>query len=210
VKAAPAAVAVLALAFGAAANAAADLSGVWLATGPRQGVGAMPELTAQAAADRAAFDPLDDPVLRCVPPGFPRSGPMIYPLQIVQTEKLVLFLYETFGMIRRIYMDGRSPPEYLPPTLMGYSLGHWEGDELVIHTDHYAPGLLAGDGLRQYGDLTVDERYRLVDEGRGLHSVETITAPGTFAKPWRREFTWELDPHGMIYESICDPKDSRF
>jgi len=123
---------------------------------------------------------------------------------------MILFLYETFGMIRRIYMDGRTMPEYLPPSLMGFSVGHWEGEELVIATTNYAPGLLTGNGVSQYGDMVVRERYRLVDEGRGLEGEALIMAPQTFEKPWLRQFTWELDPDGMIFESICDPADSRF
>jgi hypothetical protein len=186
-----------------------DLSGVWLAASPRGG-GAIPELTARAQADVEAYDPLTDPVLRCVPPGFPRSGPTIYPFQIVQTDDLIVFLYETFGMIRRIYLDGREMPEYLPPSLMGFSQGRWEGDELVIETANYAPGILISSGVRQYGDMTVVERYRLVNGGRGLEGEAVITAPQTFESPWMREFSWELDPDGMIYESICDPNDSRF
>jgi hypothetical protein len=167
-------------------------------------------LTPRAQADLDAFDPLDDPVIRCVPPGFPRSGPTIYPFEIVQTEKMIVFLYETFGMIRRIYMDGRSMPEYLPPSLMGFSIGHWDGNELVIETTNYAPGLLSGGGIRQYGDMVVSERYRLVGDGQGLEGEALIAAPETLTAPWLRKFTWELDPDGMIFESICDPADSRF
>ena len=188
-----------------------DFTGVWLATSPRAGGGTpMPALTARAQADLEAFDPLTDPVIRCVPPGFPRSGPIIYPLQIVQTEDLILILYETFGMIRRIYMDGRPMPEYLPPSLMGFSAGRFEGEELVIETTNYAPGILLSRGVLQYGDMSVRERYRLVDDGRGLEGDVYITAPETFAGTWLRQYTWALDPDGMIYESICDPEDSRF
>jgi hypothetical protein len=188
-----------------------DFSGVWLATSPRGGGGGpQPELTARAQADVAAHDPLQDPVIRCVPPGFPRSGPTIYPFEIVQTNKMILFLYETFGMIRRIYMDGREMPEYLPPSLMGFSLGRWEDGELVIDTTNYAPGLLVSSGVYQYGDMMVHERYRLVNDGAKLEGDVTITAAETFAGPWLRRFTWELDPDGIIFESICDPADSRF
>lgn len=201
----------LGFAFAAAAQEPPDFTGVWLATSPRSGLGEpMPALTAPAQADLDNFDPLSDPVIRCVPPGFPRSGPIIYPMQIVQTDVLILFLYETFGMIRRVYMDGRAMPEYWPPSLMGFSVGRFEGDELVIETTNYAPGILVGRGISQYGDLSVVERYRLVDGGEGLEGDVHIAAPQTFAATWRRQFTWELDPDGMIFESICDPDDSRF
>jgi len=188
-----------------------DLSGVWLATSPRSTVTAnMPELSARAEADLDAFDPLDDPVIRCVMPGFPRSGLIIYPFEIVQTPNLLVFLYEHFGMVRRIYLDGRQPPAYLPPARMGFSVGHWEGDDLVVETSHVAAGLLTGAGVRQYGDVSVVERYRLRDEGGSLEADLIIMAPQTFAEPWSRRLTWEKDPDGMIFEAVCDPADSRF
>ena len=188
-----------------------DFSGVWLATSPRSAGGEnRPALTARAQAGLDAFDPLDDPVIRCVPPGFPRSGLIIYPFEIVQGDDMLVFLYESFGMIRRIYMDDRELPDYLPPAISGYSAGRWEGDELVVDTTGVAPGLLSGGGIRQYGDVSVVERYRLVDEDRGLEADVTITAPETFVGPWSRSFTWELDAEGMIFESICDPDDRRF
>jgi hypothetical protein len=187
-----------------------DISGVWLATSPRSTLTAnMPPLTPQAEADMEAFDPLSDPIIRCVSPGFPRSGLIIYPFEIVQTDNMILFLYESFGMVRRIYVDDRELPEYLPPSSVGYSRGHWEQEELVIETSNVAAGLLSGTGLRQYGDVSVTERYRLRENG-GLEADVEITAPQTFTSPWARQFTWELDPEGMIFESICDPADSRF
>jgi len=206
-------IAIVVMTFSAAAAAqdVPDFTGVWLATSPRGGGGEpIPQLTARAQADLDAYDPLSDPVIRCVPPGFPRSGPAIYPSQIVQTDELILILYETFGMIRRIYMDGRSMPEYLPPSLMGFSVGHFDGEELVIETTNYAPGILVSRGIFQYGDMSVVERYRLADEGRGLEGEVHITAPESFEGTWLRQYTWELDPDGMIFESICDPEDSRF
>ncbi len=194
-----------------AADPPTDFSGVWLATSPRSAAGAnRPEPTPRARADLEAHDPLDDPVIRCVMPGFPRSGLIIYPFEIVQTDKMLVILYEAFGMVRRIYMDGRELPDYLPPARSGYSVGHWEGDELVINTTRVAPGLLTGGGLRQYGDVLAVERFRLRDDGQVLEAEVTITAPETFSTPWVRSFTWELDPGGMIYESVCDPADSRF
>lgn len=195
----------------AAAQDPPDFSGVWLATSPRGANGVIrPDLTARALADLETFDPLDDPVIRCVMPGFPRSGWIIYPFEIVQTEKMLVFLYESFGRIRRIFMDGRQPPEYLPPSRMGFSVGHWEEGELVVDTTHVAPGLLSGAGLHQYGDVSVRERYNLSDDGQDLAVEVTITAPETFTAPWTRTFTWELDPDGMIFESVCDPADRRF
>lgn len=195
----------------AAADAAPDLSGVWLATSPRSATREnIPELTPRAQADLDTFDPLDDPVIRCVTPGFPRSGLIIYPFEIVQTDRAIYFLHENFNMVRRIHLDRTAPPEYWPPGRMGFSIGRWEGDELVVETTHVAEGLLLGSGLKQYGDVSVLERYRLTSDGRVLEGRVTVTAPATFLAPWTRQFTWERDPDGMIFESVCDPRDSRF
>lgn len=207
----PIVIALMTVSGAVAAQDVPDFTGVWIATSPRGGGGEpMPALTARAQADLDAFDPLTDPVIRCVSPGFPRSGAIIYPLQIVQTDALILFLYESFGMIRRIYMDGRSMPDYWPPSLMGFSVGHFEGDELVVETTNYAPGILVSRGVFQYGDMSVVEHYRLVDGGQGLEGDVYITAPETLEATWLRQYTWELDSDGVIFESICDPADSRF
>ena len=187
------------------------IGGVWLATSPRSAGGEnRPAITPRAQADLDAFDPLDDPVIRCVPPGFPRSGLIIYPFEIVQTDDMLVFLYESFGTVRRVYMDDRELPDYLPPAISGYSTGRWVGDELLVETTRVAPGLLSGGGIRQYGDVSVIERYRLVDDSQVLEADVTVTAPETFVEPWTRSFNWELDPDGMIFESICDPDDRRF
>jgi len=189
----------------------ADLNGVWQATSPRSAGGAdRPPLTPRAQADLEAYDPLNDPVIRCVPGGFPRTGLIIYPFEIVQTESLVVFLYESFGMVRRIYMDGRELPGYLPPARSGYSVGRWDGDDLVVTTTRVAPGLLSGGGLSQYGDVQVVERYMLSEDGQTLAADVTVTAAETLTAPWTRHFTWELDPGGMVFEWACDPSDSRF
>ncbi len=101
-------------------------------------------------------------------------------------------------------------PSYWPPSKSGFSVGRFEGDELVIETTNYSPGALVITGVQQYGDLSVVERYRLVDGGHGLEGEVAVMAPETFDGTWMRHFTWELDPDGMIFETICDPADSRF
>ena len=63
-------------------------------------------------------------------------------------------------------MDGRTMPDYWPPSNAGFSEGRFKGDELVIETTIHSPGILVSRGVFQYGDVSVVERYRLVDEGR--------------------------------------------
>ena len=76
-----------------------------------------------------------DPQMDCRPMGIPRAG--IGSMQVVQTPQQIAILYEgaPSSVFRIIYMDGRSHPADLDTTFMGDSIGHWEGDTLVVDVD---------------------------------------------------------------------------
>ena len=87
-------------------------------------------------------DHKNDPMVACMPPGVPRvdftgGGAMLHPFKIVQTPTLVVLLYQTSTnqTFRQVFMDGRAFPEEMQPTWLGYSIGRWEGDTLVVNTD---------------------------------------------------------------------------
>src|SRR5262249_53296231 len=94
-----------------------------------------PRLT-EAALKAYPLDPADDPsFLRCEPYGFARQIVARHQLQIRQAGKDQLeFRYGEWDARRTIYMDGRKRPANQQPTLLGFSVGHWEGDTLVIET----------------------------------------------------------------------------
>ena len=71
--------------------------------------------------------------LRCLPPGVPRIMLKARPFEIVQTPNRILFVYEGGGHVwRQIWMDGRAHPKDPNPNWLGHSIGHWEGDTLVV------------------------------------------------------------------------------
>ena len=83
----------------------------------------------------------NDPMVACMPPGVPRvdlggSRGMPHPMKIVQTPALVVMLDETSTnqTFRQVFLDGRRFPTDLQPTWLGYSIGRWEGDTLVVET----------------------------------------------------------------------------
>ncbi len=77
----------------------------------------------------------EDPHTYCKPPNFPRAWTLPQYIKIVQTPKLMVVLHEFNAAYREIYMDGRPLPKDPNPTWNGYSIGHWEGDVLVIETN---------------------------------------------------------------------------
>src|SRR5690606_29567198 len=82
----------------------------------------------------------DDPSLRCLSPGLPRIFGSPYDMEIIDAGSHYVIVHEEHNMPRRVYMDGREPPEDWPASSLGFSVGRWEGDVLVIETTHLLPG----------------------------------------------------------------------
>src|SRR5690242_17868149 len=120
-----------------------DLSGNWAPNAIRQNVdliGTGVEVPMQpwaSAVYRQHKESLskDDPEARCLPPGVPRMSTTPYPWTIVQTPQLIVIVYEGGAHVwRKIFMDGRKHDPTVELTWLGDSIGHWEGDTLVVET----------------------------------------------------------------------------
>ena len=120
-----------------------DISGVWqaYASVPRSGPGQAAMLSDEGARLVEEYfaqlgDNYVEPGAYCVPPGMPSTMTSLvsYPIEILQTPNRVTMLAELDMQVRRIYTDGRRFPESYPTSRMGYSIGHWEEETLVIET----------------------------------------------------------------------------
>ena len=117
----------------------ADLEGIWTPNNaPRSLMPPLDDvnLTPAGRAELETFRTEDDPAFQCIMPGIPKGFTDPYPLEIIQQQHQVVLLSEYFHQVRRVYLDGRDPPEFWPPTLAGYSKGRWEGGTLVVRTTH--------------------------------------------------------------------------
>ena len=95
---------------------------------------------------------------------------------------------ERWDTVRTIYLDDREPPAGTPHTINGYSVGRFEGDDLVIDTTHITAGWqLPGRGPPHSAGLEVTERYRVAEDGR-LEVTYMVVDPMTFTAPvtWQR------------------------
>lgn len=104
-------------------------------------------------------------------------------------------LYEAIHFWREVFTDGRSLPKDMSPTWTGYSIGRWEGDELVVETAGFNDrGWLDNGGHPNTSRLRVTERFRRIDFGH-MELVMTIDDPGASAKPWmvKLPFTFQAD-----------------
>ena len=153
---------------------------------------------------RRATESKDDPTGYCIPGGVPRSDVVPYPLKILNLPGEMLVLYEAVHSYRQIFTDGRELPKDPNPTWMGYSIGHWDGDAMVVETagfnDH---GWLDNNGLPGTDALHVTERFRRKDFGH-LEIQVTIDDAKAYAKPWTVTIPYVLLPDTELIEYICD------
>lgn len=134
-----------------------------------------------------------DMALHCNPPGVPRLGP---PWKILHTDREVAFFYEdpTGGYYRIIPIDGRGHRDDLPPSYLGDSIGHFEGDTLIVETVNFNEDTwLTDNGAFHTKDLRVIERLRRVGDTIEFEAV--AHDPAVLSEPWveRQQTIWITD-----------------
>ena len=149
--------------------------------------------------------PQDDPHAACMPMGVPRQAGE-YPWRFIPYRKTHLFiLWEgNIHSYRQIFMDGRKHPDDLEPTWYGHSVGHWEGDTLVVETVGFNDKFWFDfQGHPHTTQLKTVERYTRTSMGK-LENIVTITDPGAYQKPFTLKFTATLRPGWDLMEYICN------
>jgi len=124
-----------------------------------------------------------DPEIKCYLPGVPRGNYMPYPFQILQSPSAIFFAYEYAGATRNIYLKDPGPAPV--DSWMGQSVGHWEGETLVIDVSGFnADSWLDRAGNFHSEELKVVERYTRT--APDVISYEaTLTDPQVFTRPWK-------------------------
>jgi hypothetical protein len=145
----------------------------------------------------------ETPLLYCLPIGVPEDDLLPGPFKIIQTPELILIRNEYENTLRQIYTDGRKPPADPDPLWLGYSVGRWEADTLVIDTVGFNDkGWLDGIGHPQSEALHVTERFHRRDFGH-MDVQVTIDDPKVYTKPFSVKFTELLLPDSDILEYFC-------
>jgi hypothetical protein len=144
-----------------------------------------------------------NPTLNCLPDGVPHADLLPEPFKIIQTPGEVVMLYEVETTFRQVFVDGRNQLTDPSPSWMGYSVGKWEGDTLVVETLGFNDlGWLDARGHGHSEDMRVEERFHRRDFGHLEVSV-TITDPKTFTRPIAINFLEELLPDTDLLEHYC-------
>ena len=144
-----------------------------------------------------------DPEVKCYMPGIPRATYMPYPFQIVQSSDTILMTYEFASASRVVRMNSKETSP--APAWMGWSIGRWEGETLVIDvTDHMEETWFDRAGNYHSDALKVTERYSAVDANT-LHYEATIEDPKVFSRPWKISMPLyrRREPNMQLMEYKC-------
>lgn len=139
----------------------------------------------------------------CSPPGVPRIYLHAFPMEIIQTPGRVIMMFEFDHFVRQIWTDGRGHDENLAPLWMGDSIGHWEGDTLVVDTTNFNDKTWFDRGGHPHSDqLHLVERIRRTDKNT-LEIDMTVEDPKAYTKPWEGKQFFQLKPDWHIMEMVC-------
>jgi hypothetical protein len=205
-----------------------DLSGVWMRDAPPATAlqywifelnQEEPPMTAWGLekyhAARSSFgahsyplEEMNDPVLRgCYPPGVPRVYMHPFPFQFIQTKDEVVMLFEVDSLRREIYTDGKPRDPDLVPLYMGSSIGHWDGDTLVVDTANFNDKTwLDRVGHPHSDQLHVVERFRRTAHDHLVDDM-TIEDPKAYTKPWTARLEFKLQPWKLT-EQFCEDAEN--
>jgi hypothetical protein len=191
-----------------------DISGIWRSGGPRSRLDydvaqqLKPEEILPWAEtlrlERVQDFRKDSPLAKCLPVSLPFLNSRGL-ARIVQTPALIVVLHESPNSPHRtIFTDGRQLPKDPNPAWLGYSVGHWEGDTLVVESAGFNDrGWLDVGGHPQTESLHIVERFHRRDFGH-MELEMTLTDPKTFTKPVTMKMENVLEPDTELLEDVCE------
>jgi hypothetical protein len=196
-----------------------DISGVWNAMSGNYDFASFskgdPPMTPWGQAQFNAAKPSQGPrgvkltettdrVYKCSPPGMPYIYLQLFPVQIVQTPKEVIELFEYDHIVRHIFIDGRKHPAGVTPSYNGHSIGHWEGETLVVDTIGLnGKNWLDRVGHPESGQMHILERIHRVDD-QTLQVDLNFDDVKSYTKPWTAQIRFLLHPDWDILEHVCE------
>jgi hypothetical protein len=147
-----------------------------------------------------------EPYTRCKPAGGPRQFMSPYGLEIVdlpELKRIYVFNISNAQSYRIIYMDGRGHPRNPTPSVLGHSIGWWEGDTLVIDSVGFSEDFwMNRDGLPHTSQLHLVERLTRPNF-ETLNYEVTVDDPGAYTAPWTSGYTLGWSKGLALFEYVC-------
>jgi hypothetical protein len=159
-------------------------------------------LLPEAAAIMKKRANVQGPGAACLPLGIP-AGSFIYPFKMIQAPREIVILTENGDPARQIHTDGRSLPSDPQPSWMGYSVGSWKGDTLVVDTiGNSEASWVDMFGHPRSESMRIRETYRRRDFGH-MDLEGTLEDPKYYTRPFTVKAEFNLIPDGDVLEFVC-------
>ena len=175
-------------------------SGAWDPREHWQGWSVDQPYTSEGRALQEQWGPDDDTGLQCHYP-LGRILSSMWMLEIFQADGRVILVYEFDNTVRRIYMDGREHEDTFP-SLLGRSIGRWEGETLVVETRNLEAGYLRFQGLPYTADMRLTERFSLNEDESQLTVELTFDDPNYYTEPFTVSTVYDRSDY-EIRDSAC-------
>jgi hypothetical protein len=151
----------------------------------------------------ARGQPLYSGYAQCLPDGMPAMMMAMFPMEVLQTPGQVTIIEEAYNQVRRIYLNQKQIPiDDAEPGFWGHSVGHWQGDTLLVNTVGIKEEVRFR-GVPHSPNMQIDERIRMLSKDIFEDQV-TVTDPEYLTEPWK--FTWKYlrKPGYKILEYVCE------
>lgn len=162
------------------------------------------EAQQKAAKDAdARGQPLFTDYVQCLPDGMPAMMVAMFPMEVLQTPGQVTIVQEAYNQVRRIYLDEKQIPlEDAEPGYWGHSVGHWQGDTLLVDTVGIKEKVRFR-GVPHSDQMRIHERIRLVTPDFFEDRI-TVEDPVYLTQPWSFAWAYKRLPHYKMLEYVCD------
>ncbi len=149
-------------------------------------------------------EPLSNASTQCLPNGMPQMMSAIYPVEFIQSPGQVTIIAEAMSEVRRIYLGKpQARIEDVPPGYYGHSVGHWEGDTLLVDTVGVKEEVLGFKDMPHSNQMHIRERIRLVAPDV-MHDEITVEDPVVLEKPFTYTVGFRRMPGYEMLEYVCE------
>jgi hypothetical protein len=166
----------------------------------------LPAWEAQQKAAKEADargQPLYTDYVKCLPDGMPAMMLGMFPMEVLQTPGQVTIVQEAYNQVRRVYLNEKQiPVEDAEPGYWGHSVGHWQGDTLLIDTVGIKEKVRFR-GVPHSDQMRIHERIRLLTPDL-LEDRITVEDPVYLTRPWSFAWAYRRLPHYKMLEYVCD------
>jgi len=159
-----------------------------------------------SAAAQARGETYRDSIGQCYPPGMPMIMTRVWPQAFIQLPTAIYMISGFNNSVRTIFLDGRefSDPDLVVPSYNGESVGHFEGETLVVRSKYFeTDNHWIDHGIPISFEFEMEERIRLLDGGRVMEIEYVMTDPNMWEGEWHSTKRWTRQDYTDINESNC-------